>query len=382
MKIGARSLRLGIACAVAAFTFIGVSCKKATNEIRIGVFTSLTGSTATWGQMGKRGVDLAVEEINAEGGLLGKKVAAVYEDDQSLPEQAKTAALKLIKQFKVVALIGENASSRSLAAAPEAQSSKIPMVSPFSTNPKVTQVGDYIFRVCYIDPFQGAAMAKFAYTTLGAHKVAILRDVKNDYSVGLADFFIKTFKELGGEIVSDVSYSEGDIEFRPQLTSIKSAQPQALFIPGYYTEIGLIARQARELGITTPMLGGDGWDSPKTTEIGGDSVNNSYFSAMFAADDPDQSGATFKKKFFDRYQMNPDGTASVNYEAAKVVFDAIKRAGTTDGAKLRDALAATKDFPGVSGKFSIDSERNAKKRIVIMQISDKKVSYNSSVEPN
>ena len=182
------------------------SCSKPTNEIRIGFFGPLTGSTATWGQMGKKAVDLAVEEVNAQGGLLGKQVKVIYEDDQSLPEQAKIAALKLIKQHKVSALIGEYASSRSLAAAPEAQRNKIPMVSPFSTNPKVTAVGDYIFRVCYIDPFQGSAMAHFAYDQLGVRSAAILRDIKNDYSIGLANYFIETFTKLRGKNFSDNSF--------------------------------------------------------------------------------------------------------------------------------------------------------------------------------
>lgn len=358
-----------------------LGCTRTTNEIRIGVYTSLTGSTATWGQSGKMAIDLAVEEVNAKGGVLGKPVKVIYEDDQSLPEQAKTAVVKLIKQHKVVAVIGENASSRSLAAAPECQRNKIPMVSPFSTNPKVTQVGDFIFRVCYIDPFQGSAMAKFAYQQLNARRVAILRDVKNDYSVGLAEYFSKTFTGLGGTIVADASYSEGDVEFRAQLTALKTANADTVFIPGYYTEIGLIARQARELGLTVPLLGGDGWDSPKTVELGGEAINGAYFTTTFAPDDPNPLGQAFIQAYRAKYQKDPDGTAAVGYEAALVLFDAITRAGSTDGPAIRDALAKTRDFHGVSGTLSIDSDRNAVKRIVIMKIDGGKAKFHSAVEP-
>lgn len=359
-----------------------MGCTRNTNELRIGAYIPLTGSTASWGKSGKQAIDLAVGEVNAGGGVLGKRIRVMYEDTQSLPEQAKVAVLKLIKQQKVAAVIGEIASSRCLAGAPEAQRHKIPMVSPYCTNPKVTQIGSFIFRVCYIDPFQGEAMAKFAYEQLGVHRAAILRDIKNDYSVGLADFFIKTFTALGGTIIADAAYSEGDIEFRSQLTQLKAANPEAIFVPGYYTEVGLIARQARELGLSIPLLGGDGWDSPKTTEIGGDAVNGGYFSASFAADDPNPLGQEFIRKFREKYGSNPDGTAATSYEAALVLVDAIRRAGSIDGTAIREALAATKDFQGVAGRLSIDANRNAVKRIVIMKIEGGQLKFNSAVEPS
>lgn len=359
-----------------------MGCSKHTDDIVIGAYFPLTGNTATWGEMGKKAIDIAVDELNAAGGLLGKKVRMVYEDDQSLPEQAKLAVLKLIKQHKAVALIGEFASSRTLAAAPEAQRHHIPMISPYSTNPKVTEVGDYIFRVCYIDPFQGGAMARFAVETLGVKRIAILKDIKNDYSVGLADFFTQMLTQLGGTVVAETSYSEGDVEFRSQLTQLKVGNPEAIYIPGYYTEVGLIARQARELGLTVPLLGGDGWDSPKTVEIGGAATNGTYFTASFAVDDPNPLGREFSKKFKDRFGIDPDGTAAVSYEAAIVLFDAIRRAGSTDGPALRDALAATKNFEGVSGRFTLDANRNAIKRIVIMTIHNGALKFNSAVEPS
>jgi branched-chain amino acid transport system substrate-binding protein len=376
----ARRLALLVAALLVAAS-LGACKSNPTDEIVIGEFASLTGGTATFGRSSDAGVQLAVDEINAAGGLLGKKVRAVVEDDQSKPEEARTAVLKLLKQDEVVAVLGEVASSRSLAAAPECQRSGVPMISPASTNPKVTAVGDYIFRVCFIDPFQGSTMAKFAAETLHAKSAAILRDVKNDYSVGLADFFRDEFTRRGGKILTDVSYSEGDIDFKAQLTAIRGVRPDVVFVPGYYTEVGLIARQARELGITVPLLGGDGWDSPRTVEIGGAAVNGCYFSNHYAADDPNPIAQSFIQKFRKKYSEVPDAMAVLGYDATQVLADAVRRAGTTDGKPLRDAIAATKDFPGVSGKITIDDQRNARKSIVVLKIDDGKVKFFQKVEP-
>ncbi|HEX5034296.1 MAG TPA: ABC transporter substrate-binding protein [bacterium] len=359
-----------------------VACKKKENVLTLGEFASLTGTTATFGQSMNEGIQLALEELNKSGGLLGKQVEIIVEDDQSRPEEARTAAVKLIKQDQVIALIGEVASSRSLAAAPEAQKSKIPMISPASTNPKVTEVGDYIFRACFVDTFQGSSMARFAFEDLGLRKVAILYDIKNDYSVGLTEFFEKTFKELGGEIVDKQSYSEGDIEFRAQLTTIKSKEPQAIYVPGYYTEVGLIARQARDLGINVPLMGGDGWDSPKTLEIGGTTVEGSYFSNHYATDDPTPIVQDFIKKYQSHYNKVPDAMAVLGYDAANIMFDAIKRANSTEGPKIRDALAATSGLQGVTGSITIDANRNANKRIVILKIEGGKVKFHKALEPS
>ncbi|MBL7684543.1 MAG: ABC transporter substrate-binding protein [Deltaproteobacteria bacterium] len=364
-----------------ALFLLTTACKKNENVILIGEYGSLTGGTATFGQSVHKGIQLATEEQNAQGGLLGKPIKIITEDDQSKPEEAKTAILKLIKQNQVAAVIGEVASSRSLAAAPEAQKAKIVMLSPASTNPKVTEVGDFIFRACFVDTFQGSSMAKFAFQKLGIKKIAILKDVKNDYSVGLADFFEKTFKELGGEIVTVTSYSEGDIEFRAQLTEIKNKNPEAVYIPGYYTEVGLIARQARELGITTPLLGGDGWDSAKTLEIGGAAVNGAYFTNHYASDDPSPLVQNFIEKFRKKYSETPDAMAVLGYDAAKLLFDAIKRAASIDSLKIREALALTKDFPAVSGSITMDANRNAQKRIVVLKIEDGKIKYADGMNP-
>jgi branched-chain amino acid transport system substrate-binding protein len=360
-----------------------LGCQQRDDEIRIGEFGSLTGGTATFGTSSHEGTMLALDEINAAGGLLGKKVRVITEDNQSKPEESVTAVLKLIKQNQVSAVIGEVASSRSLAAAPQCQANGIPMISPASTNPKVTQVGDYIFRACFIDPFQGATMAKFAIQDLHAKRIAILTDTKNDYSVGLTQFFRDTVKRLGGEIVAEESYSEGDIEFKAQLTAIKADNPDVIYVPGYYTECALIARQARELGIQATLLGGDGWDSPKTVEIGGKAVDGAYFSNHYSPEDQRPEVQKFIADYKTKYDgKTPDAMAVLGYDAMNMMADAIRRAGTTDGAKVRDALAATKDFPGVSGQISMDADRNASKAIVVLQIRDGQFHFVKSIAPD
>ncbi len=355
--------------------------KAETGPIKVGSFLSMTGGTATFGQSCGNGIKLAIEEINAQGGVLGRQVELILEDDRSLAQEAKTAAVKLIQQDKVVALLGEVASSSSLAAAPDAQRAGVPMISPASTNPKVTETGDYIFRVCFIDPFQGQVMAKFAINTLQAKSAAVFTDVKSDYSVGLAQYFKNTFAEMGGSIVSEESFAQGDIDFKAQLTSIKSKNPDVIFIPGYYTEVGQIARQARELGITAKFLGGDGWDSPETAQIGGAAVEGAYFSNHYSAEDPNPVVQNYVAKFKAKYNAEPDGMGVLGYDAANVLFDAMKRAGTTDGPALRDAIAATKGFEGVSGIINIDENRNAVKSAVVLEISGGKYKYTETIAP-
>ncbi|CAG0972650.1 Leucine-, isoleucine-, valine-, threonine-, and alanine-binding protein [Myxococcaceae bacterium] len=347
--------------------------------IQVGHYASLTGDTATFGQSTDRGLRMKIDEINAAGGVLGRPIEIITEDDRSITEEARSAAQKLLQRDQVVALLGEVASSRSLAAAPEAQRARIPMITPASTNPKVTEVGDYIFRACFIDPFQGAVMAKFARETLGADRVAILFDFKQDYSVGLADFFRKTFEASGGTIVADERYTSGDIEFRAQLTKIRATKPDAIFVPGYYTEVGLIAKQARELGIDVPLLGGDGWDSSKTLEIGGKAVEGNYFSNHYAADSDRPEVVAFVRAYRERWGETPDAMAVLGYDTGGILADAIARAGSTDPEKLRDAIAATRNYPGVSGTISMDENRNARKDAVVMKIRDGAFRYEQTV---
>ena len=306
---------------------------------------------------------------------------------------------KLTAQDGVVAVLGEVASSRSLAAAPICQSNAVPMISPSSTNPKVTEIGDYIFRVCYIDPFQGMVIAKFAKNTLNFSRGAVFRDNKNDYSVGLANFFSESYKGMGGTIVSDESYSEGDQDFKAQLTVIKGKKPQFIFVPGYYTEVGLIARQARELGITVPLLGGDGWVSDRLLEIAQDALNGSYFVNHYWEGDPNPVVQNFVQNYKKRYNATPDGLAALAYDAAGVLTNAIQQLQQQDAkafetlsgpptaeqkaarAKLRDLIAATRDYPGVTGRISLDEHRNAVKPAVFLGIENRTYKFVATVEP-
>lgn len=255
------------------------------NELVFGEYGSMTGSESTFGISTHKGIMMAVEEANKAGGIKGKQIKVISYDTQGKSEEAVTVVTKLVTQDKVSLVLGEVASSRSLAAAPVAQQYGIPMISPSSTNPKVTQVGNNIFRVCFIDPFQGSVMAKFAINNLKLKKAAIFRDMKSDYSVGLSNFFAEEYKKLGGEIVADVAYSGGDVDFKSQITSIKAKKPDVFFVPGYYTEVGIIARQAKELGLKSTLLGGDGWDSEKLTEIGGEAILGGYFSNHYSHED-------------------------------------------------------------------------------------------------
>jgi branched-chain amino acid transport system substrate-binding protein len=355
------------------------------DTILFGEVGSLTGAQATFGISTKNGIQMAIDEVNAAGGVTvdgkAKKIAVRVYDDQGKSEEAANAVTRLINQDKVVVILGEVASSNSLAMAPKAQAAGVPMITPSSTNPKVTEVGDYIFRVCFIDPFQGTVMAKFATDTLKAKNVAILKDNKSDYSLGLTQFFTETFKGLGGTIVAEEAYSQGDTDFRGQLTAIKGKNPDAIYVPGYYTDVGVVARQARELGLKVPLLGGDGWESEKLFELGGSAISGSYFSNHYSTDDPTPRVQNFIKNYEQKYGSKPDSLGALGYDAAMVAIEAIKRAGTVDGAKLKDAIAQTKDHPGIAGSITLDANRNAVKPAVILQVKDDKAVYVSTVNP-
>lgn len=362
--------------------FAAVQCtKKNENEVVIGHYGSMTGGEATFGKSTDQGIRLAVDEINAAGGIKGKKIKLVTMDDQGKSDEAVAVVKRLIEREKVVAILGEVASGRSKAAAPTAQNSKIPMVSPSSTNPEVTQVGNFIFRTCFIDPFQGYVMAKFATQNLKLKKVAILRDVKSDYSVGLGDVFKAKFAEMGGTIVADLSYQSLDVDFKAQLTQIKSKAPDGIFIPGYYTEVGLIARQARELGITAPLMGGDGWDSPKLTEIGQKAIEGGYFSNHYSNESKDPLAVDFLKRFQEKYGTSADGLSAAGYDAAKILLAAMASAPEMKPELIRDELAKIKDFAGVTGKISMDANRNAVKSAVVVQVNGATNKYITTVEP-
>ncbi len=339
------------------------------DTIKVGVYGDMTGQTASFGQSTKNGIQLAVDEINAAGGVGGKKIVLVIEDDQGQPQQATTVMQKMINQDKVQAVLGEVASTNSLAAAPVAQAAKIPMITPSSTNPKVTEVGDYISRVCFIDPFQGSAMAKFAAKTLNAKTAAILGDVNSDYSKGLTQFFEEEFTKQGGKVLTKEAYTQNDPDFKAQLTKIRNLNPDVIYVPGYYSQVGIVARQARELGMNQPLLGGDGWDSPELFKLGGAALKNAYITNHYSADNPAPEIQNFVKAYQAKFNVVPDSLAALAYDAAKVLGDAIKRAGGAgDSAKLKDAINATKEFAGVTGKITLDASRNAVKPAVVLEI--------------
>ena len=359
-----------------------VNSASGAGDIIVGEFASLTGKEATFGTSSHSGTQLAIEELNAAGGVLGRKFKLLTEDNQSKAGESATVVNKLIAKDGAVAILGEVASSRSLEAAPICQQSKIPMISPSSTNPKVTETGDFIFRVCFIDPFQGTVMANFAKTGLKAKRIAIFTDVKSDYSKGLAKFFKEGFVKGGGEIVSELDFNGGDKDFKAQLTTIKAAKPDAVFVPCYYTDAALICIQAKQLGLNTPLFGGDGWESDQLMKIGGEAVEGNYFSTHYSP----AAGSDKGKQFVSAFQKankgeQPDAMAALGYDSAMILADAIKRAGSTDPQKLRDALAATKDFAAVTGVITINEKRDATKSAVILQIKDGKFKYLETTLP-
>lgn len=364
-----------------AFLSCGGEKPPTTRGIEIGFFGALTGPQATFALSGRNGARLAVEELNRAGGVLGKRIDLLVEDDRNEPAEAAAVVSKLITRDHVVALIGENASSRTLAAAPVAQNYRIPMVSPSSTNVEVTKKGDYIFRVCFIDPYQGKALATFARQTLRATTAALLVDARSDYSVGLAQAFRDHFTTAGGRVVAELKYSEGDSDFSAQLTAIRPVRPDVLFIPGYYTDAGLIARQSRALGLEASLLGADGWDSPKLTEIGGPAVEGAYFSNHYSVNDPRPAVKKFVTTYQHTYGAEPDSIAALSYDAARLVADAIRRAGSTEGKRVRDALAATKEFPAVTGTISLDADRNPVKPAVILKVEGGRFRFAASIAP-
>jgi branched-chain amino acid transport system substrate-binding protein len=377
-------LRLVSACLL-LLTMPLVGCQPGSNsdEIVIGHYASMTGSEATFGQSTDNGILLAVEEINVAGGIGGKKIRLITYDDKGDAREAGGAVTRLVTRDQVVAVLGEVASGLSLAGAPICQENGIPMITPSSTNPKVTLVGDKIFRVCFIDPFQGAVCAKFAreHEGLKATKAATLTDQSSPYSVGLQEEFEKAFVAGGGTVVTKQSYQSGDQDFSAQLTAIRAAQPDVIFVPGYYTDVGNIALQARKLGITAPLLGGDGWDSSKLGEIAGSAIDGSFYSNHYSQEDPSERVQDFIRKYKEKHKETPDGLAALGYDAARILFEAMKRAPSLAGADLAAELAKTKDFDGVTGKISIDANRNAVKPAVILEMKDGKPKFVTSIQP-
>jgi len=354
---------------------------RAAEPIKIGEVEPLTGKEAAFGQSAHRGIMMAVEAINARGGILGRPLVVITEDNQSKAGDSATIAKKLLARDKVVAVLCGGTSSNCLEIAPICQAAKIPFIATTATAPEVTEKRNYAFRVCFIDPFQGAVLAKFAYGTLKAKRVALLTSVSSSYSVGLSKVFRERFAALGGEIVVEQKYAEGDKDFRAQLTAIRTAKPDVIAATGFYTEGALVCKQARELGLTVPFVAGDGWEAPELLEIGGAAVNGSFYCSHYSSESTAPEVQAFVKNFRAKYGDTPDSMAPLASDGLTVLAEAIARAGSTDGSKLREAIAATKNFPGVTGRTTIDDQRNASKPAVMLAVKDGRVQFLQSIEP-
>jgi branched-chain amino acid transport system substrate-binding protein len=366
----------------AALPFLAaLGCNGGSDVILIGEYGSLTGSEATFGQSTHNGVLLAIEEANAAGGLGGKKFEVKVYDDQGKTQEAGTAVTRLITDDQAVAIIGEIASSLSIAGGRVAQQYGVPMITPSSTNAQVTQIGDMIFRVCFIDAFQGYVGAKFAAENLKVTKVGMLYDQGSAYSKGLKDDFGKAFVQMGGTVLSEQAYTSGDQDFSAQLGTLRDAGVELIYIPGYYTDVGNIALQARGLGITAPLLGGDGWDSSKLAEIGGAAIEGGYYTNHYAAEEQRPEVQQFVSAYQTKFGEVPDGLAALSYDAVRVLVDSMKRSPSLKGKDLAAAIAQTRDFPGVTGSITIDEHRNAQKPAVVVKMSSGKPAYVASVPP-
>jgi branched-chain amino acid transport system substrate-binding protein len=351
------------------------------NEILIGHYASLTGNEATFGRSTDQGIKIAVDELNDAGGINGKKVHLITYDDKGDAREAGAAVLRLITQDGATAILGEVASGLSLAGAPICQENGVPMVTPSSTNPKVTKVGDMIFRVCFIDPFQGWVCAKFARENLKATKAAILYDQALPYSVGLQVEFERNFTQMGGTITMKQVYNAGDQDFTAQLTNLRNSGAEVIFLPGYYTDVGNIALQKAKLNVNIPLLGGDGWDSAKLGEIAGKDINGCYFSNHYSHQNPDPRVVEFIKKYKALHGSTPDSLAALGYDAARVLFEAMGRCKGLSGKEIAAELVKTKDFNGVTGTISFDAERNPIKSAVILEMKDGEPTWVATIKP-
>jgi branched-chain amino acid transport system substrate-binding protein len=370
----------------AAFTLVVgsavVSCARKAETIKIGHYGSLTGKEAAFGVATRKGIMLAIEELNAKGGALGRQLEYLVEDIQSKSGQSGTAVKKLISRDKVAVVLGANASSNSLEAAPICQNAKVPMMAISSTNPKVTEIGDYIFRICFIDPFQGAVLAKFAHESLHAKRIALLTSTDSPYSVGLSNVLRERFTALGGEVAAEQRYAEGDKDFRAQLTAIRAANPEVIAATGYYSEAALICKQARELGLNVPVIGGDGWEAPQLVELGGKAVEGCYYSTYFSAENNAPEVQAFVQRYKARWNgETPEAVSALGYDAIYLIAAAMTKAGTTDEPALRDAIAATKNFAGVTGRTTIDANRNSEKAAVMLVVRNGKAQFFEAVQP-
>lgn len=360
----------------------------ASKDIKIGILNEMTGGNATFGTSSANGAKMAIKEANAKGGILGKQIQAVIADNKSEPSESANAMTKLATQDKVVAVTGIFSSSNAIAASNVAEVSKLPYVAIGATNPKVTvdeksgKVKDYTFRICFIDPFQGTVGANFVLNTLQVKKAVMLVDNSSDYSKGLALFFKDAFTKGGGNVLAEEAYLQKDQDFKTILTKVKALEPEVIYVPGYYEEVGKIVKQARELGITAPIVGGDGWDSPKLVEIGSAiALNNTYFTNHYSADDTSPASRAFVEAYIKEYGQAPDAMAVLSYDGTNVLIDAIKRANSVEPEKIREALAGTKDYAAITGSTTLNATHDAVKNAVIIEMKDGKQMFKATVKP-
>jgi len=386
-----KKLSLLLATVLLTGSFAG--CSKAavssskSETIKVGLNYELSGAAATYGQGLVNGIELAFEEINKNGGVLGKKLEAVKADNKSENAESANVATKLATKDKVVAILGPATSGNTKSAAPIAVQNKIPLISASATADDVTvdrngKVREYVFKTCFSDSFQGVIMANFAFNDLGKKNAALLIDSTSDYSKGLQKSFKETYAKLGGTVVTEQAYQAKETDFKAVLTKIKGTNPDVLFLPGYYEEVGLIVKQARELGLNMPILGGDGYDSPKLTELAGKTaLNDVYFTNHYSSKDTTEEVTKFKAAYKAKYNQEPDAFNALGYDLAYFLADALKRTGEVNSVKLKDALAATKGFKGITGTISVDANHNPVKAITILQMKDGEQTFLKKLSP-
>lgn len=378
---------LGVVAGCGSGTEESADKKAAEENILVGVNVELSGAVASYGSNARDGVLLAIEQINAEGGVLGKNLEAVVRDCKSAADEAMSVSAGLVDEG-IIAQIGPLTSGDVAGSTPVMMEKKVPLIAPAATAVNVTvdekagETRDYIFRVCFIDPFQGTLMAQFAADELGAETAAIFKDTSSDYAKGLAEYFKKTFEEKGGKIVAEEGFVKGDRDFRATLTKIRGTAPDFIYVPGYYEEVAPLIKQARDLGITAPMGGGDGWDSPDMVAVAGpEALNNTYFTNHYSSQDNDPKVVSFVEAFKAKYDREPDAFCALGYDAVQILVQAIKDAGDTNPEKIKDALANIKNFEGVTGKMTIDEQHNPVKAGVIIEFKDGQQVMRTRIQP-
>lgn len=388
MKVNKKLLVL-ISSVLALSLFVGCSSStgSSSDKIKVGLNFELSGGVATYGQGLVEGIELGIEELNNSGGVLGKKIEPIKIDNKSEDTESANVSTRLATRDKVVALLGAATSGNTKAASPAAMKNKIPLISASATADDITidsngNVRDYIFKTCFSDSFQGVMMAEFAYKDLGFKNAVILKDSTSDYAKGLSESFKETYTALGGKVLGEEAYQAKDTDFKAVLTNIKGLNPEVLFVPGYYEETGLIVRQARELGLNVPILGADGYESPKLTEIAGkDALNNVYYSSHYSSMDDSPEVVKFRENFKAKYGKEPDAFNALGYDLIYFLADSLERAGEANSEKLKEALKATKDFKGVTGAFSIDEYHNPVKSVTIIEMKNGEPTFLMKLDP-